>query len=112
MTPQELERELQTLEGFEQWLATQGAGMIIGSARNGCDCPLFKFLMQHINDRVQVASDGIAIGDGIAHHSRLSYEFIRQIDDGRRDNEPVTIAGARQALKAARRAIELGGQSE
>lgn len=108
MTPQELEAELKTLEAFEQWLEAQGAGMIIGSARNSCDCPLFKFL-SHINGEVkQVGFDGVAIGDGRLRHTPLSRGFIRWIDDGRRDDEPVTVAGAKRALKAARKEIEAG----
>lgn len=103
MNAEELEQELQTLEHFEEWLKTQKGQ--IGAARDNCNCPLANYLSQQIDARIEVGCNGIAIGDGRVRHTRLSYEFTRQIDDGRRNNQKVTATVARNALKAARNAI-------
>lgn len=102
----DLQAELRTLELFESWVDQQPRGEI-GLARNSCECPLSKFLTTQFDARVVVACDRIGIGDGMLHHSRLSREFVRWLDDGHRDNQPVTKAEVKQAIKAAKQRIQL-----
>lgn len=107
MTPQELEHELETLNGFERWLENQSG--TVGYARKDCDCPLYHYLQPQFGDeQLQIARDGIAIGDGRVHHSLLTLHFTRWIDDGRSHGQPVSAYAAKQALKAARKAIAVG----
>lgn len=102
----DLRHELETLEAFEVWLNAHDGKAQAGVARVDCQCPLAHFLIESLEEpNIRVCSNGFAIGDGIAHHTHLTQEFTRQIDDGRRHREPVSYAQARDALKQARKRV-------
>ena len=103
-----IEQELETLEGFERYLQGQDGSKVAGLARNNCHCPLAGYLsrLRPEGERIEVACDGIAIGDGRSRHTELTRLFVREIDDGAYCGQSVTFASARLALQRAKRAIE------
>ena len=105
VSPALIEAEIQSLGAFKEWLEAQGKNNVVGLARSSCGCPLWEFLSTQTEKKVEIASDGIAIGDGRMRHSRLSYEFMRRIDDGRSNNEPVEARHAIAALKYATESV-------
>ncbi|MBI4784507.1 MAG: hypothetical protein HY785_24795 [Oscillatoriophycideae cyanobacterium NC_groundwater_1537_Pr4_S-0.65um_50_18] len=108
MTNASLEQQLEDLTDFQDYLNRQHGRSIAGNARADCDCPLANYLkVLYPDEPIRVACDGIAIGDGRLRHSKLSYEFTRQIDDGRSNQEQVSFSQAKQALNYARQALKL-----
>jgi len=105
-----LEQQLEDLADFEDYLNRQHGRSIAGTARTDCNCPLANYLKTlRPDDLIKVACDGIAIGDGRLRHTKLSYEFTRQIDDGRSHQEKISFYQAKQALKYAKQALKLRG---
>lgn len=102
-----LDEELQKLETFGEWLKRQDSHRTVGVARSTCDCPLATFVKEQIDseESVVVGRNSVGIGDGIVHHTRLSYAFTRWIDDGRREGQPVSASEAITALRSAQKEV-------
>ncbi len=102
---QEIEQELETLSGFEAWLRQKPPEEVIGYARTCRICPLAEYLTERYQQRIEIGSNGIAIGDGRRPHSSLTWRFVRWVDEWSNAREPVSAAQALQGLRSARREL-------
>lgn len=96
-----LEQELKTLEQFEEWLNSKSSAEKVGLARTSTGCPSSNVSSKN-DEGPDVGVDYVCAGESKVRHSRLSYHFIRWVDDGRSDEEPVTASQVKRALKDAR----------
>jgi len=117
-----------TLTAFERWLdalsANLGALYQVGKALNQCKCPLAVFLAEELGTPIYVTQSGVDTVTAVYYHTPLTRSFTGHIDcdrlplrgcaqrcRDRKNNQPVTLAQAKQALKAARQAIKRGDKS-
>jgi len=114
-----IDQSLFNKEEFRQWLESKPDGSIIGTARNGCNCPIACFIRQEKKVPADIHSDKAIITDNTIPMFRSreiaidlpwwAQNFIYKIDSEAEDKKAANMRNAHEVSKE--RALEVLGDS-
>lgn len=104
----EVKADLETLDGFEQWLNLKQPEQVVGVTTNCLECPLSRFYSEQTSYEMEFYQDRIEVCNGdevlrTLEPSNLVTSFIKTLDAAYNDFDvPVTATDALVVLRSVK----------